>query len=111
MASRGQLAVIILAKKAGFTEDGETSQQHVRIAQTNNPTYGKSGGQQVVLGGRARYAHSSGWKMTIGPRTTCLYRPDQTVPMENFNSTDYAAIKERLEALFQISLDEREEKN
>lgn len=64
---------ILLA--AGFTPDGQTKVEQVRIPTKDCPVFGQSGGELATLGGRQRFAKAgTDIKATVGLRTTALYR-------------------------------------
>lgn len=62
---------------AGFTPDGQTREEIVRVPTQQSPLLGVSGGVLAKFGGRQRFAQAdTGVKATVGPRTTAIYRVD-----------------------------------
>ena len=60
---------------AGFTCAGQTDTETVRIPTQASPVYGGAGGELRTLGGRERFTKpGSDVRVTIGPRTTNVYR-------------------------------------
>lgn len=67
--------VIGILTAAGWTEDGRTRTETVRIPTTKNPVYGRgaySGGEVRTFGGRLRFAKGDR-RVTVGKVTTNFY--------------------------------------
>lgn len=88
--------VIALLQDHGFQDDGRTQEESVRVSTRASPVLGKTGGELATFGGRQRFAHPSGWKVTVGKRTVCVYRPDQSVPAENIATREIEALHQAL---------------
>ena len=58
----------------GWTRDGQTQSDTVRMATTTSPVYGGIGGEIRTFGGRERWRKGqTRFFCTIGPRTVCVY--------------------------------------
>lgn len=56
---------------AGFSPDGQTREEILRVPTKHSPLLGLSGGELAKFGGRQRFAQgATGVKATVGPRTT-----------------------------------------
>ncbi len=76
-AEQAMAAAIDALLSFGFTPDGETREEMVRIPTKKSPLYGCSGGELVKLGGRQRFAlGDTNLKATVGKRTLAVYRID-----------------------------------
>lgn len=66
--------VAAVLESLGFTVDGATHQETVRVPTRRSPVLGRTGGELRTLGGRARYAlPGTNIRATVGARTTFLY--------------------------------------
>lgn len=62
---------------AGFEPDGKTREEIVRVPTQGSPLLGRSGGELAKFGGRRRFTKAgTNVKVTVGPRTTAIYRVD-----------------------------------
>jgi len=79
----------------GFTEDGQTKIEHVRIPTQNVPIFGGIGGERATFGGRKRYIRGD-QRVTVGKRTTCFYRIEngKLTGFHNYETNDYDGICE-----------------
>jgi len=101
-SAQNQMRTIVeIAESFGWQALGETRRETVRI-------WNGGRGSLSTFGGRRRYyIPDTDWRMTIGPRTTCVYRlGNETTSgdMRNYRTIDVAEIgdalklvKERLE--------------
>jgi len=95
-SAQDQMRTIVeIAESFGWQALGETRRETVRI-------WNGGRGSLSTFGGRRRYhIPGTGWRMTIGPRTTCVYRfGNETTPgeMQNYRTTDVAEIEDALKA-------------
>lgn len=75
-------AVIAALLNAGFTPDGNTPQETVRIPTVETPVYGGIGGKLTTLGGRQRFMlPGTSIKVTVGKITTYFYEVLPNQPM------------------------------
>lgn len=84
-------AITTTVLAAGFVPDGATTEQTVRIPTSRSPVFGGTGGEIRTLGGRSRYVlPGSDVRITIGPRTTNVYRvaDGRTIFLANLQTRD-----------------------
>ena len=84
-------AITATVLAAGFVPDGATTEQTVRIPTSHSPVFGATGGELRTLGGRSRYVlPGSDVRITIGPRTTNVYRvaDGRTIFLANLQTRD-----------------------
>lgn len=67
------LAIVKLLHAAGWTDDGHTISEAVRVPTSRSPVFGGMGGELREFGGRRRFALRDR-RCTIGPRVVCFYR-------------------------------------
>jgi hypothetical protein len=68
-------AIVAALLRLGWVEDGRTRSETVRVPTIGNPCFGGIGGEIRTFGGRVRYLlPATAWRITVGPRTTCLYK-------------------------------------
>lgn len=81
----------------GFTPNGHTLAESMRVPTSRAPVFGGIGGEIRTFGGRTRYSRGE-WRCTIGPRITAVYRvrDGQTTDMWTSQTSDLAAIVAKL---------------
>lgn len=90
---------------AGFSPDGQTREEIVRVPTKHSPLLGLSGGELAKFGGRQRFAQgATGVKATVGPRTTAIYRVEGSGlagvrGIATHNTSDGEAIRATVSAL------------
>lgn len=65
--------IIKLLLMMGFTPDGQTKIEHVRILTQKVPVFGGIGGERATFGGRQRFIRGD-QRCTVGKHTICFYR-------------------------------------
>jgi hypothetical protein len=67
--------IIVILTRHGLVPDGQTAVERVRIPTARSPVFGGIGGEARDFGGRTRYAKpGTNLRVTVGPRTTNVYR-------------------------------------
>lgn len=67
--------IVAMLESRGWSVNGHTPSETVRIPTTRAPVFGGLGGEVRTFGGRIRLAKNDR-RVTVGPRTTCFYRMD-----------------------------------
>lgn len=66
--------VIACLLDAGFSPDGQTQVEQIRVPTKASPVFGLSGGSLATFGGRMRFVKAgTRIKATVGKRTTAIY--------------------------------------
>ena len=74
-SANAEQVLIDRLRERGFVDAGLTATETVRIGTVTTPIYGGSGGKLVTSGGRRRLTlPGTDLRVTVGPRSTCLYR-------------------------------------
>lgn len=88
--------LISVLEAAGYTQDGHTTEERVRVPTTKAPAFGGVGGVPATFGGRLRLRSRSGIeRVTVGLRTVCFYSvvDGKAGNFRNFGTTDPDIIK------------------
>ena len=81
-----------LLTQHGYKDAGQTAKHNVRIPTVRSPVFGGIGGEAATFGGRTRFEHPKGHRVTIGKRTTNFYQWDnnkkQTINFSGHDTKD-----------------------